>query len=46
MRNTWILFNRELKNYFITPIAYVFIAIFLLAILISCFYVDKSESTW
>lgn len=41
MRNTWILFNRELKNYFITPIAYVFIAIFLLMNGIFTFYVGS-----
>jgi ABC-2 type transport system permease protein len=32
MRNTIILFKRELKGYFATPVAYVFIVIFLLLI--------------
>jgi ABC-2 type transport system permease protein len=32
MRNTLILFKRELKGYFATPVAYVFIVIFLLLI--------------
>jgi len=41
MRNIWILFNRELKNYFITPIAYVFITIFLLMNGIFTFYVGS-----
>ena len=39
MHNIWVIFNRELKNYFITPIAYVFIAIFLLMTGIFTFYV-------
>lgn len=30
MRNIWVLFRRELSSYFTTPIAYVFIVIFLL----------------
>src|SRR5688572_26831270 len=30
MKNTWILFKRELRGYFATPVAYVFIVIFLL----------------
>lgn len=29
MRNVWILFKRELASYFSTPVAYVFIVIFL-----------------
>ena len=41
MYNVWILFQRELKNYFITPIAYVFIAIFLLMNGIFTFYVGN-----
>ena len=41
MYNIWVLFNRELKNYFITPIAYVFIAIFLLMNGIFTFYVGS-----
>lgn len=41
MHNIIILFNRELKNYFITPIAYVFIAIFLLMNGIFTFYVGS-----
>ena len=41
MSNILILFKRELKNYFITPIAYVFIAIFLLMNGIFTFYVGS-----
>lgn len=41
MYNIWILFQRELKNYFITPIAYVFITIFLLMNGIFTFYVGN-----
>lgn len=41
MYNIWVLFYRELKNYFITPIAYVFIAIFLLMNGIFTFYVGS-----
>lgn len=29
METTWVLFKRELKGYFVTPVAYVFIIIFL-----------------
>ena len=29
MRNTWTIFRRELASYFATPLAYVFIVIFL-----------------
>jgi ABC-2 type transport system permease protein len=41
MYNIWAIFNREFKNYFITPIAYVFIAIFLLMNGIFTFYVGS-----
>lgn len=41
MQNIWILFQRELKNYFITPIAYVFITIFLLMNGVFTFYVGN-----
>ncbi|HQC53198.1 MAG TPA: ABC transporter permease, partial [Lentisphaeria bacterium] len=30
MRNTWIIAKRELASYFSSPVAYVFIVIFLL----------------
>src|SRR5262245_20453373 len=30
MANVWVLFKRELRGYFATPVAYVFIVIFLL----------------
>jgi len=30
MHNTWVIFRRELASYFATPLAYVFIVIFLL----------------
>jgi ABC-2 type transport system permease protein len=29
MSQTWVVFRRELKSYFATPLAYVFIVIFL-----------------
>ena len=29
MRTTWVVFRRELASYFATPVAYVFIVIFL-----------------
>jgi len=38
MHNTWILFKRELSSYFYTPIAYVFIVVFLLLSGIFTFY--------
>lgn len=39
--NIWIIFLRELKNYFITPIAYVFMTIFLLMNGIFTFYIGS-----
>jgi len=39
MRNTLILFKRELAGYFATPVAYVFICIFLLLCGILTFYI-------
>lgn len=41
MFNVWVLFCKELKNYFITPIAYVFIAVFLLMNGIFTFYIGS-----
>jgi ABC-2 type transport system permease protein len=38
MRNTFVLFKRELAGYFATPVAYVFICIFLLMCGILTFY--------
>ncbi|MFN0242866.1 MAG: ABC transporter permease subunit [Planctomycetota bacterium] len=38
MRNTFILFKRELGGYFATPVAYVFIVIFLLLTGVFTFY--------
>lgn len=38
MRNIWIIFKRELSAYFITPVAYVFIVIFLFLTGIFTFY--------
>ena len=38
MHNIWVLFKRELQGYFSTPIAYVFIVIFLLLNGIFTFY--------
>lgn len=37
--NVWVIFAREFKNYFVTPIAYVFMAIFLLMNGIFTFYI-------
>ena len=39
MRNTWIVMKRELEAYFSTPLAYVFIVIFLAAIGGFTFYI-------
>lgn len=39
MRNTWLIFRRELGAYFSTPVAYVFIVIFLSLIGALTFYV-------
>ena len=38
MKNTWILCKRELSSYFATPIAYVFIVVFLLLNGVVTFY--------
>ncbi len=38
MRLIWIIFRRELSSYFATPLAYVFLVIFLLLCGISTFY--------
>ncbi|WP_338108959.1 ABC transporter permease [Pseudofulvimonas gallinarii] len=35
---TWSIFRRELAGYFATPVAYVFIAIFLILASAMCFY--------
>jgi len=39
--HTWVLFKRELNGYFVTPIAYVFIVIFLLLSGIFTFYLGN-----
>jgi len=39
--NTWVLFKRELSSYFATPIAYVFIVIFLFLSGIFTFYIGN-----
>ena len=39
MTNMWIIFKRELRAYFVTPVAYVFIVIFLLLTGMMTFYV-------
>jgi len=39
MSNIWVLFKREFRGYFITPIAYVFIAIFIFLSGIFAFYI-------
>ncbi len=39
--NTWVLFKRELMSYFATPIAYVFIIIFLFLSGIFTFYIGN-----
>ena len=41
MNTIWILAKRELKNYFSTPIAYVFIVVFLLLTGIATFYIGN-----
>lgn len=41
MNNVWILFKRELSGYFATPIAYVFIVIFLFLSGIFTFYLGN-----
>ncbi len=41
MNNVWILFKRELSSYFATPIAYVFIVIFLFISGIFTFYLGN-----
>lgn len=41
MSNTWILCKRELNSYFSTPIAYVFIVVFLLLCGLSTFYIGN-----
>jgi ABC-2 type transport system permease protein len=49
MRNTFVLFKRELSAYFTTPVAYVFICIFLLMCGILTFYLggfyDRGEAS-
>ena len=39
MANIWVVFKRELRGYFITPIAYVFMAIFVFLSGIFAFYI-------
>lgn len=39
MSNIWVIFKREFRGYFITPIAYVFIAIFVFLSGIFAFYI-------
>lgn len=39
MANIWVIFKREFRGYFITPIAYVFIAIFVFLSGIFAFYI-------
>lgn len=41
MRNIWILCKRELLSYFSTPIAYVFIVVFLLISSLATFYLGN-----
>lgn len=41
MNNTWILCKRELNSYFSTPIAYVFIVVFLLMSGLATFYLGN-----
>jgi len=48
MRNTWTIFKRELTGYFATPVAYVFIVVFLLFMGWTTFYLggfyDREEA--
>jgi ABC-2 type transport system permease protein len=39
IRNTWIICRRELSGYFATPLAYVFIVIFLVLAGVLTFFV-------
>lgn len=41
MNNAWILCKRELRSYFYTPIAYVFIVVFLLLSGMATFYIGN-----
>ena len=41
MTNTWVIFKRELVSYFMTPIAYVFIVIFVFLSGIFAFYMGN-----
>ncbi|HEV2303765.1 MAG TPA: ABC transporter permease subunit [Stellaceae bacterium] len=41
MRNVWTIFRRELKSYFATPLAYVFIVIFLVMAGILTFFLGN-----
>ncbi len=41
MTNIWIVFKRELASYFMTPIAYVFIVIFLFLSGVFAFYLGN-----
>ena len=41
MSNVWVIFKRELAGYFYTPIAYVFLAIFVFVSGIFTFYLGS-----
>src|SRR5579862_6164200 len=41
MRGTWVIFRRELASYFTTPLAYVFIVIFLVMAGAAAFFVGN-----
>ena len=42
MRNTLIVFRREMASYFATPLAYIFIVIFLAPMLFEAFILFRS----
>lgn len=45
MRNFWAILKRELKGYFESPVAYVFIVIFLLATSGCTFFLSRFYET-
>ena len=46
MGNIWIVTKREFASFFATPVAYVFIAIFLMLSGIFTFFIGSQGSGW